>query len=229
MADLLGVFWDVFRTSPLLALGGLWWACFAVLSRTAKALKLPPWMAWAGPLAVAYILYRKRQPKYAVFVVVGMWLLVLLVSPSTRVAVGLALPVGGGFGLLVHLVSIHPELPPGLALQAMLIDRRQREVLGDAVPVSAGEGARLVKDSVRVAADGSFEAEIIGPPGVAHADLLESLRLTLAETVYAMSGRRVEHMAVSGSGRVKGRAWVRGSAEDPYRKSMSLDDLRGRQ
>jgi hypothetical protein len=126
--------------------------------------------------------------------------------------------------MLVHLASNYPTLPPWTAFQAMMIDRRQREVLGDAVPVSAGEGARLVKDSVHVSADGSFEAEIIGPPGTSHADLLDALRATLAETVYAMSGRRVEHMAVSGAG-PKGHVKVRGSAVSPYQQTVSLEDL----
>lgn len=206
--------------APTLSLGLVWWAAFAC----ARRLDVPKWMAVVAPVGVAWFLWRKRHSRLAGALLAGVWCLLLWAYPSLRFACGVALPVGGSLAGLVWLAGRYPSLSPWHALQFAVLERRHREVLSDAVPASAGEGARVVKDSVHVAADGSFDAEIIGPAGVAHADLLEALRATLAETVYAMSGRRVEHMSVVGAG-PKGRVRVRGAAVSPYSAPVSLEDL----
>lgn len=115
-----------------------------------------------------------------------------------------------------------PAASPFLALQCAIAERRQREVLSDAVPASAGEGARVV--AVRPLGGDEFEAEIIGPAGVPHADLVASLQATLAESVLSLSGRRLAHVSVVGTGS-KGSVLVRCSTASPYGRTVRLEDL----
>ena len=120
-----------------------------------------PW-AWLGPIAVATWLYKNRRDlrKVIVFgsaaVLTVVWAGLLWASPSLRFAVGLALPSGLATAGLMWLASEYPQLPPFLALQCAIAERRQREVLSDAVPASAGEGARVV--AVRPLGGDEFEA-----------------------------------------------------------------------
>lgn len=223
LGDLLRVLWGLFSAAPLLTIGGVWWLTAAGLQRVAKTLKVPPWIVWLGPIAGAYILWKRRQGRLAVALLVAVWLVALAVSPQLRFAVGVALPTGAVLGSLAWLASEYPHLPPGIALRCAIEERRQREVLADAVPASTGDGARVL--SVKQTADGSFDAEIVGPAGMSHADLLANLRDKLAESVLNLSGRRLAHVAVVGAG-AKGAVRVRCSAVDPYEKTMTLNEVR---
>lgn len=222
MFDLLAALWRMFIDAPLLFGGALWWA-FAARAKQQRM----PW-AWLGPVAVATWLYKNRRDLRgavvwtSAVVVALVWLVALWTRPELRYAVGLALPVGGMTAGLLWLADRYPELPPGLALRCAVAERRHREVLSDAVPASAGEGARVV--SVRPLGDDQFEAEIVGPPGVAHADLVGSLRDTLAESVLSLSGRRLAHVAVVGGG-ARGAVRVRCSTVSPYQRTVRLEDL----
>ena len=62
------------------------------------------------------------------------------------------------------------------------------------------------------------------PPGVPHADLVGSLRDSLAESVLSLSGRRLAHVAVVGNGS-KGAVRVRCSTASPYGRTVRLEDL----
>lgn len=223
MIDLLAAFVRMSLQAPALALGLLWWA-FTAHAKRARM----PW-AWLGPLAVATWLYKNRKDLRGVVLwssglgLAAVWLGLLWASPGLRFAVGLALPSGIATAGLMWLADRYPHLPPGLALRCALAERRQREVLLDAVPASAGEGARVV--AVRPINGSEFEAEIIGPAGVPHADLVASLQATLAESVLSLSGRRLAHVSVVGAGS-KGAVLVRCSTSDPYGKTMRLEDMR---
>jgi hypothetical protein len=206
--------------APTLTLGLLCWASFVA----ARRLDVPKWMAVIAPVGVAWFLWRRRHSRLAVALLAAVWFLLLWAYPSLRFAAGVAIPVGVLLGGLVWLADRYPHVSPWHAVQFAVLERRHREVLADAVPASAGEGARVVKDSVHVAANGDFQAEIVGPAGVSHADLLSLLRDTLAESVYALSGRRMAHVSVVGAG-AKGGALVRGSAVSPYGQPISLEDL----
>lgn len=222
MIDLVVALVGMSLRAPLLFLGVLWWA-FTAHAKRARM----PW-AWLGPIAVATWLYKNRRELRGVVVwtagtaLVLVWCGLLWSSPSLRFAVGLALPSGCAAAGLVWLADRYPELPPGLAVRVALAERRHREVLSEAVPASAGDGARVV--SVRPIGDDEFEAEVIGPPGVAHADLVASLRDSLAESVLSLSGRRLAHVAVVGSG-TKGAVKVRCSTQSPYGRTVRLEDL----
>lgn len=225
MFELLAVVWRLFVGAPLLVGGALWWA----FAQRAKQQRMP-W-AWLGPIAVGTWLYKNRRDLrgavvWTSTVAVGLvWLVALWTRPEIRYAVGLALPAGCLTAGLLWLADRYPELPPGLAVRCALAERRHREVLSEAVPASAGEGARLIPDSVRRISENTYEADIVGPPGMSHADLLDHLRSTLAETIYALSGKRMAHIAVVGNG-ARGAARVRCSTEDPYSKTMRLADMR---
>lgn len=220
--ELVRVVLRVFFAAPLLVGGALWWAFWA----RAKQARMP-W-AWLGPIAVATWLYKNRRDlrKVIVFgsaaVLTVVWAGLLWASPSLRFAVGLALPSGLATAGLMWLASEYPQLPPFLALQCAIAERRQREVLSDAVPASAGEGARVV--AVRPLGGDEFEAEIIGPAGVPHADLVASLQASLAESVLSLSGRRLAHVSVVGTGS-KGSVLVRCSTRSPYGRTVRLEDL----
>lgn len=222
MFELLAVVWRLFVGAPLLVGGALWWA----FAQRAKQQRMP-W-AWLGPIAVGTWLYKNRRDLrgavvWTSSVAVGLvWLVALWTRPEIRYAVGLALPAGCLTAGLLWLADRYPELPPGLAVRCALAERRHREVLSDAVPASAGVGARVV--SVRPVGGDEFEADVIGPPGVAHADLVASLRDTLAESVLSLSGRRLAHVAVVGKG-ARGSVLVRCSTVSPYGRTIRLEDL----
>jgi hypothetical protein len=223
--DLLVALARMSLRAPLMTLGVMWWA-FTAHAKRARM----PW-AWLGPIAVATWLYKNRRDLRGVVVwtagtaLVVVWVGLLWSSPSLRFAVGLALPSGLAAAGLMWLADRYPELPPGLAVRVALAERRHREVLSDAVPASAGDGARLIPDSVRRISENTYEADIVGPPGKSHADLLDHLRSTLAETIYALSGKRMAHIAVVSNG-ARGAVRVRCSTEDPYSKTMRLADMR---
>lgn len=225
MIDLLEALVRMLVRAPLLSLGALWW----LTSAHAKRARMP-W-AWLGPIAVATWLYKNRRDLRGVVVWASaagltlLWVGLLWSSPELRFGVGVALPSGLAAAGLMWLADRYPELPPGLAVRVALAERRHREVLSEAVPASAGEGARLIPDSVRRISENTYEADIVGPPGMSHADLLDHLRSTLAETIYALSGKRMAHIAVVGNG-ARGAARVRCSTEDPYSKTMRLADMR---
>lgn len=222
MIDLLVALARMSLRAPLMTLGVMWWA-FTAHAKRARM----PW-AWLGPIAVATWLYKNRRDLRGVVVwtagtaLVVVWVGLLWSSPSLRFAVGLALPSGLAAAGLMWLADRYPELPPGLAVRVALAERRHREVLSDAVPASAGDGARVV--AVRPSGADEFEAEIIGPPGVPHADLVASLRDTLAESVLSLSGRRLAHVAVVGGG-ARGSVVVRCSTASPYGRTVRLEDL----
>ncbi len=222
MIDVFAALVRMSLAAPALSLGLAWWA-FSAHARRARM----PW-AWLGPVAVATWLYKNRRDLRGVVVwatSIGLglvWVGLLWASPGLRFAVGLALPSGLAAAGLMWLADRYPQLPPGLALRCALAERRHREVLSDAVPASAGEGARVV--SVTPIGDDEFEAEIVGPPGVPHADLVGSLRDSLAESVLSLSGRRLAHVAVVGNGS-KGAVRVRCSTASPYGRTVRLEDL----
>lgn len=222
MIDLVVALVGMSLRAPLLFLGVLWWA-FTAHAKRARM----PW-AWLGPIAVATWLYKNRRELRGVVVwtagtaLVLVWCGLLWSSPSLRFAVGLALPSGLAAAGLMWLADRYPELPPGLAVRVALAERRHREVLSEAVPASAGSGARVV--CVRPVGEDEFEADVIGPPGVAHADLVASLRDSLAESVLSLSGRRLAHVAVVGGG-AKGAVRVRCSTVSPYGRTVRLEDL----
>lgn len=222
--DLLAALLRIFYAAPLLPLGLAWWLAAA----WARKQKLSMW--WLGLLVALTYLHKNRKDLRGVIrwcVGVGlavMWLAVLR-SPRYRFAFGMALPIGAfAAAWCWYATSPYRHLPIVAGVRAALADRGQREVLVDAVEASA-PGARVVADSVKVAADGSFDAEIIGPPGVSHADLLAGLRDTLAESVFSISGRAMANVAVVGNG-ARGAVKVRGALEDPYAKTMTLDEVR---
>jgi len=220
--DLLEALVRMLVRAPLLSLGALWW----LTSAHAKRARMP-W-AWLGPVAVATWLYKNRRDLRGVVVWASaaglglLWVGLLWSSPELRFGVGVALPSGLAAAGLMWLADRYPELPPGLAVRVALAERRHREVLSEAVPASAGSGARVV--SVRPTGDDEFEADVIGPPGVAHADLVASLRDSLAESVLSLSGRRLAHVAVVGAG-AKGAVRVRCSTASPYGRTVRLEDL----
>lgn len=222
MIDLLEALVRMLVRAPLLSLGALWW----LTSAHAKRARMP-W-AWLGPVAVATWLYKNRRDLRGVVVwgsavaLALLWAGLLWSSPSLRFGVGVALPSGLAAAGLMWLAGRYPELPPGLAVRCALAERRHREVLSEAVPASAGEGARVV--SVRPVGGDEFDADVIGPPGVAHADLVASLRDSLAESVLSLSGRRLAHVAVVGAG-AKGAVRVRCSTVSPYGRTVRLEDL----
>jgi len=220
--DLLEALVRMLVRAPLLSLGALWW----LTSAHAKRARMP-W-AWLGPVAVATWLYKNRRDLRGVVVWASaagltlLWVGLLWSSPELRFGVGVALPSGLAAAGLMWLADRYPELPPGLAVRVALAERRHREVLSEAVPASAGSGARVV--CVRPVGDDEFEADVIGPPGVAHADLVASLRDPLAESVLSLSGRRLAHVAVVGAG-AKGAVRVRCSTQSPYGRTVRLEDL----
>jgi len=220
--DLLEALVRMLVRAPLLSLGALWW----LTSAHAKRARMP-W-AWLGPVAVATWLYKNRRDLRGVVVWASaagltlLWVGLLWSSPELRFGVGVALPSGLAAAGLMWLADRYPELPPGLAVRVALAERRHREVLSEAVPASAGSGARVV--CVRPVGDDEFEADVIGPPGVAHADLVASLRDSLAESVLSLSGRRLAHVAVVGDG-AKGAVRVRCSTQSPYGRTVRLEDL----
>ena len=222
MIDLLEALVRMLVRAPLLSLGALWW----LTSAHAKRARMP-W-AWLGPVAVATWLYKNRRDLRGVVVWASaagltlLWVGLLWSSPELRFGVGVALPSGLAAAGLMWLADRYPELPPGLAVRVALAERRHREVLSEAVPASAGSGARVV--CVRPVGDDEFEADVIGPPGVAHADLVASLRDSLAESVLSLSGRRLAHVAVVGDG-AKGAVRVRCSTQSPYGRTVRLEDL----
>lgn len=222
MIDLLEALVRMLVRAPLLSLGALWW----LTSAHAKRARMP-W-AWLGPVAVATWLYKNRRDLRGVVVWASaagltlLWVGLLWSSPELRFGVGVALPSGLAAAGLMWLADRYPELPPGLAVRVALAERRHREVLSEAVPASAGTGARVV--CVRPVGDDEFEADVIGPPGVAHADLVASLRDSLAESVLSLSGRRLAHVAVVGDG-AKGAVRVRCSTVSPYGRTVRLEDL----
>lgn len=222
MIDLLEALVRMLVRAPLLSLGALWW----LTSAHAKRARMP-W-AWLGPVAVATWLYKNRRDLRGVVVWASaagltlLWVGLLWSSPELRFGVGVALPSGLAAAGLMWLADRYPELPPGLAVRVALAERRHREVLSEAVPASAGTGARVV--CVRPVGDDEFEADVIGPPGVAHADLVASLRDSLAESVLSLSGRRLAHVAVVGDG-AKGAVRVRCSTQSPYGRTVRLEDL----
>lgn len=220
--SLIRVFAGVFVAAPLPTLAAVWWAIGAGLARAAKGLGLPKWVVWAGPAALVWLLWKRRQGRAAVALVVGCWLLALWAFPDLRFAFGVAIPTGIALGVLVQLARDYPHLSPWLALQCAIAERRHREVLDDAVPASAGEGARVL--SVKRTGPEEFEAQVIGPPGTSHADLVDSLRGTLAESVLSMSGRKLAHVVVIGDG-AKGAVRVRCSTSSPYGQNVALEDL----
>lgn len=222
MIDLLEALVRMLVRAPLLSLGALWW----LTSAHAKRARMP-W-AWLGPIAVATWLYKNRRDLRGVVVWASaagltlLWVGLLWSSPELRFGVGVALPSGLAAAGLMWLADRYPELPPGLAVRVALAERRHREVLSEAVPASAGSGARVV--CVRPVGEDEFEADVIGPPGVAHADLVASLRDSLAESVLSLSGRRLAHVAVVGDG-AKGAVRVRCSTVSPYGRTVRLEDL----
>lgn len=222
MIDLLEALVRMLVRAPLLSLGALWW----LTSAHAKRARMP-W-AWLGPVAVATWLYKNRRDLRGVVVWASaagltlLWVGLLWSSPELRFGVGVALPSGLAAAGLMWLADRYPELPPGLAVRVALAERRHREVLSEAVPASAGSGARVV--CVRPVGEDEFEADVIGPPGVAHADLVASLRDSLAESVLSLSGRRLAHVAVVGDG-AKGAVRVRCSTVSPYGRTVRLEDL----
>ncbi len=222
MTDLVVALVGMSLRAPLLFLGVLWWA-FTAHAKRARM----PW-AWLGPVAVATWLYKNRRDLRGVVVWASaagltlLWVGLLWSSPELRFGVGVALPSGLAAAGLMWLADRYPELPPGLAVRVALAERRHREVLSEAVPASAGSGARVV--CVRPVGEDEFEADVIGPPGVAHADLVASLRDSLAESVLSLSGRRLAHVAVVGGG-AKGAVRVRCSTVSPYGRTVRLEDL----
>jgi len=216
--------WALFTAAPMMTLAGLWWAAV----HAARKMDIPEWMIWLGPIALVWFLHRKRKLRGTTLAAVGgiiglLWAGLLWSSPGLRFAVGLAIPVGLAAAGWVWLVSNYPHLPPTLAVQVAIAERRHREVLSDAVHASAGEGARV--SSLTPLADGQFEAEIIGPAGMPHADLVEALTGSLAESILSQSGRVMRDVAVVGAG-AKGSVRVRCSTSDPYKKTMRLEDMR---
>lgn len=222
MIDLLEALVRMSVRAPMLTLGALWWATSAHAKRARM-----PW-AWLGPLAVATWLYKNRRDLRGVVVwssgaaLAALWVGMLWTSPTLRFSVGLALPAGCAAAGLMWLADRYPELPPLLAARCALAEWRHREVLSEAVPASAGEGARVV--SVRPTGGDDYEADVIGPAGMSHADLVAALRDTLAESILALSGRRIAHVAVVGAG-AKGAVRVRCSTASPYQRTVRLEDL----
>lgn len=221
VADLLRFYLSMLVTAPTMTLAATWMGAVGLLRRTAKSLGIPAVWVWAGPLAVVWLLHKKKRTNVAGWVLAAAWLIALWLYPSVRYAVGFAAPVAVFFGGLVWLAQRYPHLDPPDALRCALLEWRHREVLTEAVPAAAGNGARVV--STR-AVDGGIEAEVIGPAGMSHPDLLAALRDTLAESVLAISGKPLEHLAVVGNG-ARGSVLVRCLAASPYKQIVSLEDL----
>lgn len=225
MIELLRILFEVFTAAPLATLGALWFAAFKVAQR----MGVPDWMLFIAPIGIAYVLYKKRRHARRAIVtvtavsLVAVWATLLWVSPTIRWWAGLALPLAAAFGLLFYLGANYPHLPPWEAVQFALAERWSREVVTDAVRASVGEGAKVL--SVKPLDGGQFEAEVVGPAGVSHADLVESLRGSLAESILAQSGRVMGDVTVAGNG-AKGAVKVRCSTFDPYRQTMRLKDMR---
>ena len=223
LLDLMRVAVGLFLAAPLPALGLLWWAS----ARHARRLKVPLWF-FGLPAYAAWLYKERRNLRGAVLwcsvtAVTLLWVGLLWASPSIRFGVGIALPAGLLAGGLVWLGTNYPHLPPHVAIQFALAEQRSREVVTEAVAASVGAGARVV--SVHQVGNGEFEAEIVGPPGVSHSDLLDSLRGSLAESILAQSGRVVREVSVLGTA-AKGRVRVRCATHDPYAKTMTLDEVR---
>lgn len=222
MLDLLAVVVRLFIEAPLLSFGLVSMA----VARWAKRRKLPLW--WLGLPVAAVWLYKNRRDLRAVVlwcsgvVVALVWVGLLWSSPGLRFAVGVAVPTGLAVLILVWLMANYGEYPVHIAAQLAVADWRSREVVTDAVAATAGEEAKVLE--VKASTGGDFEAVVVGPPGMAHADLVDVLRASLAESILAQSGRVVREVSVAGTA-AKGRVRVRCSTSNPYAATVGLDDL----
>ena len=219
MFEVLWLGFELVAAFPWAALGALWY----VAARYARGMKMQGWPL--GPFALLLAMYQQRRNLAGLLAVAAgtmlgvMWAGALMMSPEYRWSMGGALPIAAAVWLLLTLMHRYPQLSVSSAAVAWWHTRRHTDDLRPAVRAAVGEQARVVRDSVRVTDDGTVEADVIGPPGMSHADLVGGLRESLAESVLAVSGRALKDVAVTGTA-VKGRVRVRCSTKDPYGETL---------
>lgn len=218
MTDVLRTLLHVAVSAPLPTLAVLWW----IAAARARRLRAP--LSWTGPVALLLVLWTQRRHARGVVVacaavlLAAVWAVLLLTSTRLRWAVGVAVPVGVASALWWAGVSRFGTLSIPAAVRAARSEMITRADLTDAVEASQ-HGARVVR--VDAQSDGSCEAQIIGPPGVSHDDLVASLRDTLAESMLSLTGRAMESVSVLGAG-AKGSVRVRLAGEDRYGQVVVL-------
>ncbi len=204
--------------APLATVALLWWAA----AGWARRLRSP--MAVLGPIAVCVWLWRERRHLRGLVAVVAgasvvaLWVAVLAASPRLRWALVVAVPTGAASALWWSGVSRFGRMSVPDAVRTAIATMRTSEVLPGAVDASA-PGARVVR--IDAQPDGSCEAQVIGPPGMSHDDLVASLRDTLAESMLSLTGRAMESVSVLGAG-ARGSVRVRLAGEDRYAQVVVL-------
>ena len=207
------------REFPAFAAAVVWWAA----SRWAS--KLGVGMAWLGPLVLLVWLYKNRRDLRAVVVWVSailaavVWAFMLYTDSALRRRVGIGAASTVALMSWVWWVNNYPTLPFRSAVKVWVLTRNEREVMSDAAKVATGDTARVLKVTPPARLGDPVEAEIIGPAGWSHTDLVDALRERLAPAVLSVSGRPLHDVVVVGTG-AKGRVRVQCLTSDPLAQTV---------